>query len=208
MDYSYILWGNEKFDFYYLPILKNAQTWGKVFFEKNFNFEYLYNKNIPTIVNERNVIVFYREPLTRWFTGAAQWFAGKKVIPGYIIDEDFMDLIFTTGELDHHTKPQKLAFDTLPYENCIFFDVDDQNFFNNLKHYLENVKKLELLYTDIPKINAIEENLRKVNIQAQLINAYNNKEKYRQLLDNYLRDELTDYNMLKENNMFYKVQHD
>lgn len=208
MNHSHILWGNENYDFYYLPILKNAQTWGKIFFEKNFNFVHLQDKNIPTIVNGKNVVVFYREPMSRWFTGAAQWFAGKKVVPGYVIDDVLMELLFLKGQLDDHTKPQKLAFDKLSYEECIFFDLGDENFLINLVHYLENIQKLRVQYIDIPKVNTIEENPRKLSIKNQLVNAYNNNQKFRQYLHTYLQYEIQDHEMLKTNNMFYKAEND
>lgn len=208
MQFRYILWGSENLDFYYLPILKNAQTWGKYFFQKNFNFEYLGDKPINIDSNEKKVIVFYRDPMSRWFSGAAQWFA-KQTVNGqglpvdYKIEELMMELVFSAGKLDAHTLLQREAFAGLSLNNCIFFDVENINFEKNLIHYLENVQNVKVKFINLPKINIIEENPLKLNIREQLKKAYNNNKKFKEDLLQHLYFDIEIYSMLKNKNMFY-----
>lgn len=207
-----MLWGNKNYDFYYLPILKNAQTWGKYFFNKNFNFVFL-NNEIPYFSTyEKKVIVFYRDPILRWFSGVAEWFS-KRLINGhplpkdYKIDQLMMQIIFSAGKIDDHTKLQREAFAGISYDNCIFFDVGDINFTKNLMHYFVNVQKIQVNFTNIEKINILEEYPLKVNIKNQLLEAFNANKKFKeQLLQNFNFD-LESYEMLKNKKMFYIAEH-
>lgn len=208
MQFTYVLWGIENTNFYYLPILKNAQTWGKCFFEKNFNFRYLEDKPVTINKDEKNVIVFYRNPLSRWFSGAAQWFMkyGTPMPIDYKIDNLMMKLIFSAGKLDAHTKLQRDAFAGLPYENCIFFDVENYKFQNNLTHYLENVQKAKVAHNDLPKINVLQESQLKINIHKQLKTAYESNLEFQKQLYEHLYFDIEVYTMIKNKNLFYSCE--
>lgn len=203
-----IFWGNENYNFYYLPILKNAQTWGKYFFKKNFNFVFLEDK--PITITNKKVIVFYRDPVSRWFSGAAQYFVKEsinyKILPNsFKIDNLMMNLIFSAGKLDDHTKIQELAFSGLPYESCVFFDTENINFQINLTHYLENVENVKVTYTNLPKINCKEESELKMNIIKQLKEAYDANIQFQEKLSEHLYFDKRAYLLLKNKNMFYSV---
>lgn len=205
-----ILWGNKDCDFYFLPILKNAHTWGEIFFKQNFNFNWLGNEAINLNYNEKKVIVFLREPLSRWFSGAAQWFwqrknYGKEIDESFVLDELVLDLIFSAGKLDDHTKTQCEAFGNIGHNSCWLFDTEDINFNNNLIHFFKNVKGVNLLHKNLSKVNTIEMSLPKVSIRKQLELAYNANPLYKESLQRYLYHDLIMFSNLKESNKFYTI---
>lgn len=203
-----ILYYNKDYNFYYLPILKNAHTWGEFFFKENFDFKQQGTEPIE-FYNEKKVIVFYRNPLNRWFSGAAQWFSirmnNRILPPTYKIDQLMMELIFSAGKLDDHTKLQRESFGNIQLDKCWFFDTENLNFEKNLVHFLENVQNVKVKNPIIKKRNTIEENELKLNIRQQLKRAHHDNKEFQKLLTQYLKWDIIDYYRIKTNNMFYEA---
>lgn len=203
--------GNENYRFYYFPILKNASSWGHEFFTKNFNFVYKGGTKFTLDEENKKAIIFFRNPVERWFSGVTQWFMLNRlnftdntvIIPeDYKIDEVLMKLIFTVGGIEDHSKTQMETMTNLNFYRCHFFDVGASNFKKNLVTFLETEKKVKVIYQDIPKINTTTEDVFKNNIYSQIKNSYTNNEKLKNSILMYLQPDIDFYHKLYREKIF------
>lgn len=156
--------GREGSDFCYIPILKNAHSWGEQFFKENANFSYTEN------FRDKRYIIFYRNPIQRWYSATAQWFASNLAKSDYILDPIMLKLIFSGVRLDYHADLQSEYLKGLRTSKCVFFYCDDENFEFNLNHFVKNVMGLEIPKKRIERINDSSKNSLKVSIINQLKN--------------------------------------
>jgi hypothetical protein len=185
--------GRDDINYYYLPILKNAHNYGKIFFSQ---YDFLPTKNIK----DKKCIIFIREPIRRWISGICQWFnfcSTTKIncIPvNYQIDYVMMNMIFSAVNLDHHTIRQRDYFANIDLDNCIFFNLDSPNFNSLLKKFINNELGLQT-FNDIPVLNKLDDDNLKINIRKQLLEELQNP-KRRERIQEYYRDDILLYNNL------------
>lgn len=200
---KYAFFGSQDNQYCYFPIVKNAHTWGEVLFKKYCNFEYLENLNYQ----EKKIIVFIREPITRWFSGATQFIHDLKInnepLPNnFILDEINLQIIFSAGKLDAHTELQRSFLSGLDYNQCYFFDTDSDSFQEKITHFLKTHMSISVSNDDFLKHNVLLENTFKVNIKKQLKHTFETNEKLKNQLLNYLKNEINLCNHLKKTHMY------
>jgi hypothetical protein len=115
-----------KGDFAYIPIPKNSSSYIAQMLAKNgwgvCNF-------LTTDLRKKKIIVLLRNPTDRWISGMAQYMCSALLKDGRtssnIIDNwnsIIQDLIFDRVIFDDHTEKQIYFINSVPRENCIFFD--------------------------------------------------------------------------------------
>ena len=112
--------------FFYVPIPKNSSSYITALLRANdwqlYNF--LYDNTI-----DKKCIILLRDPVDRWITGISQYLCS------YVLDHDFnsRDLINDWSRLvetilfdrvifDDHTEKQCYFFNSIPIDQCVFFD--------------------------------------------------------------------------------------
>ena len=202
---NYNVYGSEDSRFYYYPIVKNAHMSGIRFFENNFNF-----KSIKfTDVNTRKdaiFIVFIRDPIIRWLSGAAQYFHPYENIvpPDYKIDPMMLDLIFSAVCLDAHTRTQWDYLEGFNLKRCYFFDTDDVEFENRIKKFTKQFMGVDTLKDEFVKSNLITESPFKMNIRKQLKDAMESNPVYKENLLRYHKNDIEQINYIKTRHMYGK----
>lgn len=200
---SFVFFGNKTSEFCYYPIVKNAHTWGEFLFKKYLNFELTYDKNF----NEKTIIIFIREPIKRWFSGAIQFLNyleinGQPLPENFIFDEINLQIIFSAGKLDAHTELQRTFLQDFDFNKCYFFDVDESSFEEKFTHFIKNYMSINVTHDDFIRYNPMTRHISKINIKNQLEYAYNNNVKYKQQLLKYLSNDINLYNHLKRTHMY------
>ena len=168
--YQYI-YGNETLNAYYIPILKNAHTWGVEFFQENYNFKKLDELTLFNAPSDTSIIVFLRDPIERWYSGIAQYFymnMGLDTNKDYILEDNMIKLVFSAVSLDGHTDLQVNSVLGLNTNNCVFFNIDDKKHFDfKFRNFLAH-RKIGFVKKNIPPNNTSESNLFKKSIIDQL----------------------------------------
>ena len=191
-------YGNDKSQYCYIPLLKNASRWGISFFKQNFNFDLTEN------IENKKFIIFVRDPKERWLSGVAQWFTNNVANQNnLVLDETHLKLIFSSGSLDHHSSSQFTVLEALihtQYRNLIFFRVDNSNFYSNFQKFIQFNMNVDI--DIIPsKLNVTSENLFQLNIRNQIKDALNNNKLFQDQLDEFL---LKDYEKINKHIKFYE----
>lgn len=194
---------NKNYEYNYFPIVKNAHSWGTLFFKKHYNFNYSYDLNLF----DNKFIVFVREPINRWYSGVVQWIAfqtlnGKKLSEDFVLSEFELKIIFSAVTVDAHSTTQCTFLNKLDFNKCKFFDMDSPDFSKNLKHFLENHMGKNITDSDFEKYHVITDMPLKVNLKKQLQNAYNNDTIFQKQLLDYHKNDLSTYYRIKEKHLY------
>lgn len=139
-----------KNNFIYLPMQKNASSWGSNFFS-NIKWEKIsiIDKNKQDqFISDKNIIVFLRHPMDRWYSGIAEYFARKQHIDEdqeFILNKELLDLIFSAVRLDGHSDLQIKWLLGLHLNQCTFFNIQDPSFEYNVHRFLHQKKLISKL---------------------------------------------------------------
>lgn len=183
----------------YIPILKNASIFGLNLFQKQLGFSEVENINSP-----KKFIVFLRDPIKRWYSGVAQYFAmnvdnegnfihnsnlnlsrddvGNVSRANYYLDEKTLKLVFDAVRLDDHADLQIFNLLGLDTDDCFFFNIDDDHFNSRIFDFVRNIMKVTLpksfkvIENHSIKFNDTSKSSFKKNIKNQLLNAVKNND--------------------------------
>lgn len=128
--------------FFYVPIPKNSSSYMTALLRANdwqlYNF--LYDN-----ITDKKCIILLRDPVDRWISGISQYLCS------YVLDNDFnsRDLINDWSRLvetilfdrvifDDHTEQQCYFFNSIPIDQCVFFDSTNQPEVN-IKKYMNTL---------------------------------------------------------------------
>lgn len=164
--YIFDYYGNKDSEYCYIPILKNAHSWGKELFKRTCNYDLIKD------IENKNYIVFLQDPIKRWYSGIGEWFLKNCKGDEYDINPLMLQMIFDAVQLDGHTLPQVEYLMNINLEKTIFFDLADVNFENNLTHFIIKYLNKDFIMPGITEsINSSNNSKLKLNIQHQLKNA-------------------------------------
>lgn len=183
-DYIFDYYSNDNSEYCYVPILKNANSWGKELFKRGCDFE-------PTIsIENKKYIVFFQDPYERWLSGIGQWFFQHCTDEEYNISPIMMEMIFDAVQLDGHTLPQIEYLDKIDLEKCTFFNLKNSNFQNYLIYFLKTYVNKNFIMPEISdSVNSSEKYKIKLGIQNQLkIAAENNPNLIQKVKHFYVED--------------------
>lgn len=184
----------DKSNYCYLPIKKNATNWGLDFFNtvsKTTKLEeFIIHRHL---YYDKKFIIFLRDPLERWYSGIAQWYAERKVSHNFKLDPLTIELLCQAVKIDVHTERQTMYFYFLEYDDCVFFNLDDTNFVNNLTKFLEIKAGFPKLNVSIPKKYTSDELENKKSIIRQLKKALKDNPKYLEQVKRFYQE---DYNFM------------
>jgi hypothetical protein len=179
-------------EFCFIPILKNASTWGRHIFLDHLEFKQKQEIFVPD--SNKKYIVFLRDPVDRWMTGVMEYIQilkSESLTETYLTDQCQLDplhlsLLCTIIRFDAHTVRQtdylRECFPKLPQQNVIYFDVGNENFAKNVVSFLYQRFGVQLP-TD--KINTRIDNPFKSHIKKQIVNFLKKNPKYQQKIDFY-----------------------
>jgi hypothetical protein len=194
-------WGHKDSEFVWIPIFKNAHSWGKYFFKLVADFQETEN-----FLNKK-YIVFLREPTERWYSGVAQWMYNNLEHKPFIyqIDPLMMRLIFNTIDIDGHTAPQTgfLKGLDLKKDSLYLFNIDDPLFEQKLKYFCAKHLQARFPKATIPPKNTADSVLCKEDIIQQLKRAAHEDPVYRSKILNYYE---ADYKLYKKADFFKDYQ--
>jgi len=163
---DYDLYSTKNSNYIYVPILKNAHSFGVEYFKNIAGFE------LTTDLQNKTLIIFLRDPIKRWISAVTQWFymnvPGEDQTLDYIIDPVMMKMIFSAVVLDAHSSKQSDLLDYINLENTVCFNVDDINFTENLNHFISTFMNLPLPSTQPKKVNVSSEKPFKNHIIKQI----------------------------------------
>lgn len=191
----------------YVPIHKNAHTWAVEFFSVNYGFERITDLTIDR-QNALRYVVFLRDPITRWYSGAAQYLTdnfwkGVWHDEGATIDEKLIITMLSAVRVDAHTDLQRNYISDLNIMDVYFFNTDESMFYYKFTKWLNTVGtnfKLEKIdngsdnHTLIERNNTTSESRLKTKLVKILKDYVDNNPKYLINLKNYY---LPDYQLLE-----------
>jgi hypothetical protein len=134
IEYQYRLYGinsNEN-NLIYIPLLKNAHSWGKKFFSHNFGCTedvYIGPDNIELYKDKRFVVIL-RDPVDRWISAITQYLVHLDINID-LLDNPFIYKLITDGVVfDAHARPQHYDIIGLDDRRTAFFTCDEKLEFN------------------------------------------------------------------------------
>lgn len=205
---NYFVFGNESSDYVYVPILKNAHSWGEQTFAKYFNFS-----RIPLdLSKKKQFIIFLRDPIDRWLSGIPQYIENllhsdensfSFLDNNFLLDPLHIDLICTKVDIETHTKKQNDAIDFLLHYPCVFFYLNDENFQEKLTHFFIHKMGAPSKISLSRKNNTTNENPRKKSWRKQLQKAIDTNKLYKDNITLYYKD---DYDLI-ERRKFYNIKY-
>lgn len=212
MDYSYDygVFVSRENKLGYIPILKNAHSWGKEFFKLNFDCNEVCRKtnnsilvdslkgNVnDSILTEIVNIVILRDPIQRWLAGTVQYLTN-------FVDMDLnsphiQTLIRDGLVFDYHTSPQ--------FHNLLDVDLNKSVFFmcdNNLENNLNLFCRMWLRkpVSRMAPSNTHKENPKKDDIYPIMKNFLDTDELLQKKLSKYYERDFSLINQLKSGNRF------
>lgn len=110
---------NDKYVF--IPILKNAYRYTATLLE-----DYGFTKNFDGDFTNKTKIIVLRDPVKRWFIGAANMLYPH--FPNMTVTEETVDLLTRIVVLDKHTRAQSNYLAGIDTDDCIFFNVEFDTF--------------------------------------------------------------------------------
>lgn len=120
------IYSNE-YNLIYIPVLKNAHSWGKQFFSHNFNCNekvYIGSENI-NLYKDKKFVVILRDPIERWISAVTQYLLNFDN-PVEMLDNPVIFKLITDGiVLDVHAIPQRHDLIGLDDSKTIFFMCDE-----------------------------------------------------------------------------------
>jgi hypothetical protein len=129
-QYEYRLHGihSSENNLIYIPILKNAHSWGEKFFSHNFNCNETvhitqYNKEL---YKDKRFVVILRDPIDRWVSAMAQYLV-EFDNPDELLDNVLIKKLITDGiNFDRHSKPQRYDLIGLDIKKTVVFMCNDE----------------------------------------------------------------------------------
>jgi hypothetical protein len=189
----------------FVPIHKNAHTWGVEFFSVNYGLTKLENLS----ADERDSlghIVFLRDPIERWYSGAVQFLIATyfKDMPDsreVVLDDATLKFMFSAVRLDAHTDIQRRYIMNLNIFHTVFFNTDDDQFYFKLTNWLDidgyrfNLKKLDKNHISVNPMNQSGDSKLKLRLVQQLKDAAAKNPEYLTNIKNFYRPdfELLEY---------------
>lgn len=136
----------------YVPIHKNAHTWGVEFFSVNYGFEKIKDITVER-QNHLKYIVFLRDPMKRWFSGAAQFLVNNfytGVSDDLVeVDDKILHTMFSAVRIDPHTDLQRAYVTDLNIMHVHFFNIDEEMFYLEFTQWLDAISD----YFNLRKLN-------------------------------------------------------
>lgn len=128
-----INYGNSKKKFsynnyVYIPILKNAHRYTTAILS---SYGFVINENVEC--TGKTKIIVLRDPIERWYAGIAQILYFH--IPNITIDNDLLNLLTHIIVLDGHSRSQSNYLSGMNTDDCVFFNMDDENYLDTFKNY-------------------------------------------------------------------------
>lgn len=129
IDFQYRLDGiySSEYNLIYIPVLKNAHSWGKQFFSHNFNCNekvYIGSENADQYKDKKFVVIL-RDPIERWISALAQYLIDFDN-PVEMLDDPVIYKLITDGAaLDAHGMLQRYSLIGLDESKTIFFMCDE-----------------------------------------------------------------------------------
>ena len=195
----------------FVPIMKNAHSFGLGYFSSLLDF-----KEVKNIGNDKEFIIFLRDPMSRWFTGVTEYFYRHYNLEGklienpddylvttkddpyrkhLILDKEVLNFVFNAVRLDYHTDLQIYTLLGLNKHKCVFFNVSDANFSEHLNrfslHYCKKnpAKVFQDNTKTYPHINSSKGNSFKESLLKQLREyADRNPKLFQNVIDYYYHD--------------------
>lgn len=163
-----------KNDFVYIPIPKNSSSYiGQILLKNGWKIDNF----LITDLNKKKIIVLLRNPTDRWLSGMAQYMCSTLLKNGRTSSDIvnnwnsvIQDLIFDQVIFDDHTEKQVYFINSIPRENCIFFD---------------SVKQPEQTIKNYLVSQGID-----LNVDIDLDRNQTQGNEHKQLLVNFLRSQL------------------
>jgi len=201
-----------KDNFLYLPIQKNASSWGIDFFSNIKWDEILLNDSVKQdqFIMDKNIIVFLRHPMDRWYSAVAEYFSALDYTTEdneYILDEKILNLIFDAVRIDGHSDLQIKWLLGLHLNKCTFFNIGDPLFEYKLHRFLHQ-KKLTTKLQPLSKFKPTHTtniNFMKTTIIKQLKQHAENKPYLLHNISAFYRPDFELFYWLSNNQLFFKV---
>ena len=110
----------------YIPIPKNSSSYiGQLLLKNNWNI----GNFLTTDLTNKQLIILLRDPVDRWISGMAEYLCSSLLKNGRTSDDIIknwnniiQDLIFDRVIFDDHTEKQVYFIQSIPIENCVFFN--------------------------------------------------------------------------------------
>ena len=158
----------------YIPIPKNSSSYiGQLLLKNNWNV----GNFLTTDLTNKQLIILLRDPIDRWISGMAEYLCSSLLKNGMTSDDIIknwnnivQDLVFDQVIFDDHTEKQVYFIQSIPIENCVFF--------NSTKRPEQAVKQ----YLTTHDVN--------LNIDMVIDRNQTQGNKYKEPLVNFLRDQL------------------
>lgn len=129
----------------YIPILKNAHRLTTSILLKN---GFVFNDSSSTTDLQNKIkLVVLRDPLARWYSGISQFLTIK--IPNLKLNEEIVDLLTSVVVFDGHTRAQTNYLSGVNTDECIFFNMDDPLYENQLIHFCSTTFNKQIRTFDI-----------------------------------------------------------
>lgn len=204
---TYGFLGKPDCNYYYFPIVKNAHRWGSTFFENFLSFTQVKGCDIDFTNTNKKIIVFLRDPIKRWYSGATTWYVGlfrdKDFTPDdFVINDLALQVTFSAVRIDPHTHLQSEYLKGMDTNKCICFDCDDTNFEYNLKHFIKHKIGVNLDDCQWPKINVIDEKYFHKKVRQQLRDACESNFVFKKNLYDFHKNDISFINHMKENFLY------
>ena len=158
----------------YIPIPKNSSSYiGQLLLKNNWNI----GNFLTTDLTNKQLIILLRDPVDRWISGMAEYLCSSLLKNGRTSDDIIknwnnivQDLVFDRVIFDDHTEKQVYFIQSIPIENCVFF--------NSTKQPEQAVKQ----YLTTHNID--------LNIDIVIDRNQTQGNKYKESLVDFLRDQL------------------
>jgi hypothetical protein len=114
----------------YIPIPKNSSSYiGQLLLKNNWNV----GNFLTTDLTNKQLIILLRDPIDRWISGMAEYLCSSLLKNGRTSDDIIknwnnivQDLVFDRVIFDDHTEKQVYFIQSIPIENCVFFNSTKQ----------------------------------------------------------------------------------
>ena len=110
----------------YIPIPKNSSSYiGQLLLKNGWGI----GNFLTTDLTNKQLIILLRDPIERWISGMAEYLCSLLLKNGKTSDDIIknwnniiQDLIFDRVIFDDHTEKQVYFIQSIPIENCVFFN--------------------------------------------------------------------------------------
>jgi len=110
----------------YIPIPKNSSSYiGQLLLKNNWNV----GNFLTTDLTNKQLIILLRDPIDRWISGMSEYLCSSLLTNGRTSDDIIknwnnivQDLVFDRVIFDDHTEKQVYFIQSIPIENCVFFN--------------------------------------------------------------------------------------